>query len=151
MPSACDCLSALRKLFYFPLLSVSVQWGCLLHQASVHDLFICVKTQQGGENTRPEQTGYHGWPTVWVEALLMLVAKAGWYLRQGGNKCMAKSICKCPGQQSSALVSNYKPWISQLWLGWNETLPASQFLHLNNPIDVLVVLWCQVSISADND
>lgn len=40
---------ARRKQFYFPLLLVSVQWGCLLHQACIHELFICVSTQQEGK------------------------------------------------------------------------------------------------------
>lgn len=45
-----------RKLFYFYPLLVSMQWGCLLHQASIHELFICVTTQQGGKC--PPSTGW---------------------------------------------------------------------------------------------
>lgn len=49
-----DCCSALMwpagNNFISPLLLVSMQWGCLVHQASIQELFICVSTQRRGTN-----------------------------------------------------------------------------------------------------
>lgn len=76
---------ACRKQFYFPLLLVSVQWGCLL-QPGLHPWVVYLCQHSAGGEKHPFSNRLvimaHGWPTVWEEAFQLLAAKTDWQLFQ---------------------------------------------------------------------
>lgn len=95
--SAWDCWSApyvaCRKQFYFPLPLVSVQWGCLLHQASIHELFICVNTRQGGK----------------TPVLNRLVIMAGLLFGRKSSNCLLQRLT------DSYLRGGYYTAVNKMW------------------------------------
>lgn len=88
---------ACRKPFLFPA-AVGFRALRMFAPPGLHPraVYLC-QHSAGGENTRPKQAGYHGWPTVWEEALQLLTdsyLRGGYYTAVNTlDSCVLISLC----------------------------------------------------------
>lgn len=100
--------AACRKLFYFPLLLVSVQWGCLLHHPWV--IYLC-QHSAGGWDTHSEQAGHHGWlfgrklSNCWLQRLTVSYLRGGYYYTDDNKEFLSEEECKAERERNNMTMA----------------------------------------------